>query len=69
MRIGFAVSATGTVTALELSRSVSEAYDILVAGGVSPDRAAGLARACERGNRDPVAWARHFIRVRASMAG
>lgn len=53
-----------------ISQAVSEAYDILVAAGVSPSQAATIAALSEeewkagRIKRDPVAYARHFVELR-----
>jgi len=42
---------------------VSEAYDVLVAGGVHPDKAADLAVSFARHGYDPVVMARKFLRA------
>ena len=42
---------------------VEEAYDVLVAGGVHPDKAADLAVSFARHGYDPVVMARKFLRA------
>jgi hypothetical protein len=67
VRLGFAASASGTVTEILLSEAVSHAYDIMTADGVPPRKAADMAAAAERSGRDPVAFAEHFVRLRSSV--
>jgi hypothetical protein len=51
--------------ALAVMPELGQAYDILLAGGVPRKRAADLVVAAVRGNRDPVASARKYVRLRA----
>jgi hypothetical protein len=67
VRLGFAASASGTVTEILLSEPVSRAWDIRTAGGVPPQKAAGMAAAAEWSGRDSVAFAEHFVRLRESV--
>ena len=46
---------------------VEEAYDILVAGGVHPDKAADLAVKSQKYGHDPVSFARKFLRAREAV--
>lgn len=46
------------------SAAWNEAVDILTAAGVSLDKAAALALHAGNGGRDPVAWARKYVRLR-----
>ena len=46
---------------------VEEAYDVLVAGGVDPQKAADLAVGFARHGYDPVAMARKFLRAREAV--
>ena len=66
MRIGFAVDSRGIAYPLEMSAQVSQAYDILVADGMTPDRAAELAVGSERAStwRTPQDMARHIVALR-----
>ena len=43
---------------------VSEAMDIMTAAGLPVDRAASYALAAEMDGKDPVAWAKHFVKLR-----
>jgi hypothetical protein len=43
------------------------AYDILTAAGMSLDKAASLALYAGLDGRDPVAWARKYVRLRESL--
>jgi hypothetical protein len=52
------------VEMLEIPAAVSDAYDILAAGGLSPDQSARLAAGAARISKDPVAFARKFLRLR-----
>jgi len=49
------------------SDAVNEAYDLLVADGVHPDKAADLAVTADKHGHDPVALARKFIRLRKAL--
>lgn len=64
MRLMFAVDTAGICYELILSDAVSRAYDVLAADGVPSQTAADMVVAAERGGRDPVAWAEHFVSVR-----
>ena len=46
------------------SAAWNEAVDILTGAGVSLDKAASLALTAMGDGRDPVAWARKYIRLR-----
>ena len=46
---------------------VSEAYDVLVAGGVHPGKAADLSVAAARYGKDPVVFAERFLRARGAI--
>lgn len=46
------------------SAAWNEACDILTAAGVSLDRAASMALYAGMDGRDPVAWARKYVRMR-----
>lgn len=46
---------------------VEEAYDVLVAGGVHPDKAAELSVGAARLGKDPVEFARKFLRARSVL--
>lgn len=52
------------IAVAEAAPGVEEAYDIMVADDVPAQQAADMAVAAARIGRDPVAWARHFVRVR-----
>ncbi len=47
----------------------NEACDILTADGVSLDEAASLALKAGLDGRDPVAWARKYVRLRRAASG
>ena len=66
-RIGFAVDSTGCAYELAFSEAVSRAYDIMTADQVPAQRAADMAVAAERGGKDPVAFAEHFVKLRESL--
>ena len=66
-RICFAVSASGTAHEVMLSAQVSRAYDIMTGDGVPAQKAADLAVAAERNEKDPVAFAEHFVKLRRSL--
>jgi hypothetical protein len=46
---------------------VEEAYDLMTADGVPPWRAADLAVTAWRDGKDPVEYARKFLRLRGSL--
>jgi hypothetical protein len=48
------------------SAAWNEAVDIMRADGVSLDDAASLALTAMRDGRDPVAWARKYVRLRGA---
>lgn len=58
------VASPRETTCLEAPPGVEEAYDLMVADHVPAQEAAEMAVATARSGRDPVAWARHFVRVR-----
>lgn len=66
-RIGFVADSRGNVAEIVLSDAVSDAWDIMTAGGVPSQRAADMAVAAERDGRDPVAFARHFVKMRGTL--
>jgi len=47
---------------------VEEAYDVLVAGGVHPDKAADLSVGFARHGYEPVPMARKFLRARSALS-
>jgi len=47
---------------------VEEAYDVLVAGGVAPQKAADLAVGFARYGYEPVPMARKFLRARSVLS-
>jgi len=49
------------------SAAWNEACDILTADGVSLDEASSLALAAGTDGRDPVAWARKYVRLREAL--
>ena len=72
----FKVSRSGTVTEISpeehvelmgATPAISAAYDLLTDDGMSPQKAADLAVACERSGRDPEAFARHLIKLRKAV--
>lgn len=67
MRLGFAVDTAGVAYELALSAAVSEAYDLMRADGVPAQRAADMAVGAERTGRDPVEFARRFVRLRKTV--
>lgn len=48
---------------------VEEAYDLMTADLVPPQEAADMAMAAHRAGKDPVAFARHFVRLRETARG
>lgn len=66
-RIGFAADSHGTVYELAFSEAVSRAYDIMIADRVPAQQAADMAAGAERAGKDPVAFARHFVKLRESL--
>jgi hypothetical protein len=61
------VAGAADVTVVVPAAGVEEAYDVLVAGGVTPQKAADLAVGAARIGRDPVQFARKFLRLRQSL--
>jgi hypothetical protein len=47
---------------------VEKAFDVLVAGGVAPQKAADLAVGSARIGKDPVEFARKFLRARSVLS-
>ena len=74
-RIGFAVNSAGVALELAYSEDVSAAYDLLLSGGLTPERAAQLAVNAERAylagiiRRHPVDFAEHFLSVARAAKG
>lgn len=58
------VAGASQVQCVQASAAVSLAYDLMVADGVPAQTAADMATTAERGGRNPVAFARHFIKLR-----
>lgn len=58
------IAGHGYVQCVQASAAVSRAYDLMVADKVPAQTAADMATAAERDGRDPVADARHFIKLR-----
>lgn len=52
---------------VEAAPGVEDAYDIMVADNVPAKTAADLAVAAAKSGRDPVEWARHFVKVRQTL--
>jgi hypothetical protein len=63
----FAAGPRETVV-VEAPPGVEEAYDLMTADRVPPQTAADMAMAAHRAGKDPVAFARHFVRLRQSAA-
>lgn len=61
------VAGTTDITVVVPAPGVEEAYDILVAGGIYPDKAADLAVKSEKYGHDPVQFARKFLRAREAV--
>jgi hypothetical protein len=57
----------GEIVVVEAAPGVEEAWDLMAADRVPPERAARLAVAAARSGRDPVAWARHFVELRQTL--
>lgn len=55
------------ITVLTPAPGVSEAYDVLVAGGVVPQKAADLAVGFARHGYDPVKMSEKFLRAREAV--
>ena len=58
------IAGGGQVQCVQASNAVSEAFDLMAADGVPAQTAADMAMAAERAGKDPVAFARHFIKLR-----
>ena len=54
----------GTIAFDEVTDAVAEAMDIMIADRVPEDTAAKMAVTAEKTGKDPVAFARHFVKVR-----
>jgi alanine dehydrogenase len=63
------VAGVSGITILTPAPGVEEAYDVLVAGGVAPQKAADLAIGFARIGKDPVLCARKFLRARSAVFG
>jgi hypothetical protein len=61
------IAGVNDVTVVTPAPGVSEAYDILVAGGVHPDKAADLAVKSQKYGKDPVEFAKKFLRAREAI--
>jgi hypothetical protein len=55
------------VTVATPAPGVEEAYDILVAGGIHPDKAADLSVLFAKHGYDPVELARKFLRAQQAV--
>jgi hypothetical protein len=62
----FVASPTETQV-VEAAPGVEDALDVMLADGVPADRAAGLAVAAAQDGRDPIAFARHFVKLRRAV--
>jgi hypothetical protein len=58
------VASPSEIQCAEAPPGVEEAYDLMVADRVPPQRAADMAMAAARDGKDPVDFARHFVKVR-----
>ena len=58
------IAGSDHVRCVQASDAVSRAYDLMAADGVPAQTAADMATAAERSGEDPVAFARHFVRLR-----
>jgi len=58
------IARPGEIQCVQASAAVSQAYDLMVADRVPAQTAADMATAAERSGKDPVAFARHFIKLR-----
>lgn len=58
------VASPQEIQCVEVPPGVEEAYDMMAFAGVPSQQAADMAMACHRSGRDPVAFARHFVRLR-----
>jgi len=61
------VAGTADITVVVPAPGVEEAYDIFVAGGVAPQKAADMAVGAAKQNIDPVWFAKKFLRLRQSV--
>lgn len=58
------VAGTADITVVVPAPGVEDAYDILVGGGVAPQKAADLAVGFEKIGADPIFQAKKFLRLR-----
>jgi hypothetical protein len=58
------IAGSDEVRCVQASAAVSRAYDLMAADGVPAQTAADMATAAERSGKDPVAFARHFVKLR-----
>ena len=61
------VASPSEIQCVEAPPGVEEAYDLMVADGVPPQRAADMACAASRAGKDPVEFARHFVKLRQKV--
>ena len=61
------VASPSEIQCAEAPPGVEEAYDLMTADGVPPQRAAGMACAAARAGKDPVEFARHFVKLRQEL--
>ena len=58
------VASLARIRCAEAAPGVEEAYDLMVADRVPAETAADMAVAAARDGKDPVEFARHFVKVR-----
>jgi hypothetical protein len=58
------VASPREIRCAETPPGVEEAYDLMVADRVPPQQAADMALAASRAGKDPVQFARHFLKLR-----
>lgn len=62
------VAGTTDVTVVVPATGVEDAYDILVAGGVTAQKAADIAVGAARIGKDPVQFAHKFLRAQQAVS-
>ena len=62
------VAGVSEITVLTPAAGVETSFDLLVAGGVAPKQAADLAVGFARIGKDPVEFARNFLRDRSAIS-
>ena len=61
------VASPREIQCAEAPPGVEEAYGLMVADRVPPQRAADMAMAASQSGKDPVAFAQHFVKVRQQL--